>query len=307
MKYAPKNMTSRYIHIAIACIGVIAATALMAPYAHADYSRNYNYVDHSGNHFIPNRNDNGYPNDYGRNDYDQNSYRRYDNDGRGYMSYQHQYYQYHNTVVVQQPVYYQTPQYYYDNAPSYSYASYPYAYEQTSYPYYSSAQYQYASSAQYPTTGTPQSGGVSVTCSADPSSVTTNQPVTWTAQVAGGVAPYTYSWSGSNGLTGSQRSVTQYYISPGQENAIVSVTSSDGSSAVHACSLSVAPIYANTGYGSTANSAQQQSNQSNSPVNPNAAAAVLATGSISWGSIAFIIIVIMLIAVAYLLVERRKA
>lgn len=69
---------------------------------------------------------------------------------------------------------------------------------------------------------------LSVSCSPSPSSVKTGNSVTWSASVSGGLAPFTYSWSGDDSLSGSDSSVTTSYSTIGTKNAKLDVSSSDG-------------------------------------------------------------------------------
>ncbi|MFA6459263.1 MAG: hypothetical protein WCV79_02630 [Candidatus Paceibacterota bacterium] len=78
-----------------------------------------------------------------------------------------------------------------------------------------------------------------VACYADPTSGSINQPVTWNAEVTGGVAPYRYSWTGSDGLYGSDKSLIKYYSTSGEKYAVVTVTGADGVISTRACSNSI--------------------------------------------------------------------
>lgn len=63
-----------------------------------------------------------------------------------------------------------------------------------------------------------------VAISVSPNPGTINQPVTCSAIVGNGVPPYTYSWSGSDGLSGSTASVTKIYRTTGKKTCTVTVT-----------------------------------------------------------------------------------
>jgi peptidoglycan hydrolase-like protein with peptidoglycan-binding domain len=84
----------------------------------------------------------------------------------------------------------------------------------------------------------PSTGGVTVSCSASPASIVEGQTATWTASVSGGSGPFTYSWSGTNNLSGTASSVTKKYNSDGTKNATVKV---DGVSFDCSPSLTVLP------------------------------------------------------------------
>ncbi len=65
-----------------------------------------------------------------------------------------------------------------------------------------------------------------VSVSANPNPGVVNQPVNFSALVGGGVAPYTYSWSGTSGLSGATSSVSKTYASIGSKTASVTVVDS---------------------------------------------------------------------------------
>ena len=64
----------------------------------------------------------------------------------------------------------------------------------------------------------------SVSCSGSPSSVYVSQPVTWNSSVSGGSGSFTYSWSGTDGLSGTTASVQKAYTTAGTKQATVAVT-----------------------------------------------------------------------------------
>jgi len=74
-----------------------------------------------------------------------------------------------------------------------------------------------------------------ISCMPNPSTVQVNNTVAWTAQVSGGNGSYTYSWSGTDGLSGSGQTVTKLYSTSGTKNGQVTVTSSDGQTQVANC------------------------------------------------------------------------
>ncbi len=79
---------------------------------------------------------------------------------------------------------------------------------------------------------------LSATCSVSPTSAITGAAVTWTAVPSGGTGAYTYSWSGTDGISGSSISISPSYASPGSKTASVLVTSGSQSTSF-ACSNSV--------------------------------------------------------------------
>ncbi len=79
---------------------------------------------------------------------------------------------------------------------------------------------------------------ISLVCEADPASVLTNEPVTWSAFATGGTGSYTYAWSGDQGLSGTSSSLMKSYTTTGVKNASVTVTSGTKTKTVE-CSVQV--------------------------------------------------------------------
>jgi uncharacterized repeat protein (TIGR01451 family) len=77
-----------------------------------------------------------------------------------------------------------------------------------------------------------------VSCSANPSSLKIGDTATFTANVSGGNGAYSYSWTGTDGLSGSSRIASKSYSTEGGKSATVTVTS-DGQSRSATCSTSV--------------------------------------------------------------------
>ncbi len=66
---------------------------------------------------------------------------------------------------------------------------------------------------------------LSVNCVASPSSVDIGETVRYTANVSGGQTSPDYSWSGTNGLSGTSRIVTKSYNTEGTKSATVTIRS----------------------------------------------------------------------------------
>ena len=166
-----------------------------------------------------------------------------------------------------------------------------------------------------------------VGCFVDPTNAKVDQPVTWTAEVTNAVGPITYSWTGSEGLTGSQSSVIKYYGTPGSKSAIVTVTSADGRTATKACSNAItisttkivkAPVKSTVAYTSAKTEAKPVAVvQTPKPVvdlassdtaqNTNqSAVSLLSLNNVPWGWVAVIIILILFFTVMYLLFNNKK-
>lgn len=68
---------------------------------------------------------------------------------------------------------------------------------------------------------------------------TIGQTVSWVASPDNGSPPYTYSWSGSEGMSGNTSLVQKIYTSAGTKTATVIITSEGRSSLPIACASSV--------------------------------------------------------------------
>ena len=79
-----------------------------------------------------------------------------------------------------------------------------------------------------------------VSCYANYSgSVLANTSVTWSSIVSGGNGVYTYSWNGTDGLTGNMGQISTAYSSAGMKSAFVSVTSAGQTVSANCGSLNV--------------------------------------------------------------------
>lgn len=79
---------------------------------------------------------------------------------------------------------------------------------------------------------------LSVSCYGTPSNARINDSVAWVAQVSGGNGSYSYSWSGSDGLSGGGQTISRFYGTGGSKIATVNVVS-DGQSQSASCSIFV--------------------------------------------------------------------
>ena len=283
----------QYINLTTATFLAIFSILFLAGIstAHAEgYSRNNNY----------NNNRNSY--DCGCNT-DRSSYGHRDEHRDYYYSAPTPRYIYQEpTYQYQQPVVYQQPVYQYQPAPVYQQ---PIVYQQPT--YYQQPTTYYANNytnTQYQN----NLGALVVSCSSDPSVAFANQPVTWTAQVVNGLSPYTYSWTGSDGLTGTQSSVLNYYSTLGQKNAVVTVTSSDGLSGTITCgnSLTIRSTSNNSGTSTNTNNSTINSTSTTNQVNTNSAAVFGSVGGISLAIFAILIILILIGTIFYIVISRSK-
>ncbi|XKT74229.1 MAG: hypothetical protein ACJKTH_02655 [Patescibacteria group bacterium UBA2163] len=76
--------------------------------------------------------------------------------------------------------------------------------------------------------GFPNPGGggpLSISCGATPRTISSGGSVNWFSSVSGGTGSYTYSWSGTNGLSGNASNVFKTYSTVGTKTAQVTVYS----------------------------------------------------------------------------------
>lgn len=66
---------------------------------------------------------------------------------------------------------------------------------------------------------------LAASCSVSPTSINTGGSATWTAFPSGGTGVYTYSWTGTDGLSGTTQAVQGTYTTAGTKTASVTVTS----------------------------------------------------------------------------------
>ena len=78
---------------------------------------------------------------------------------------------------------------------------------------------------------------LNVSCSASPNPAQINQNVTFTANVSGGVSPYSYSWSGA--VTGSGNPKTTSFSNSGTKTAYLTVTDNASQTKSTSCSVTV--------------------------------------------------------------------
>ncbi len=84
-----------------------------------------------------------------------------------------------------------------------------------------------------------------VTCSASPSSPNVGDQVTWSSQVSNASGAVAYSWTGTDGISGSSATLQNTYATAGTKTATITVTSG-GLTATNNCSLNVsAPVVTN--------------------------------------------------------------
>jgi hypothetical protein len=76
-------------------------------------------------------------------------------------------------------------------------------------------------------------------CQGSPVLPNIGQQVTWTAYPSNGAEPYSYSWSGTDGLSGSTQSVKKIYSTTGIKNASVQITDAEKKTISASCFVEV--------------------------------------------------------------------
>lgn len=156
--------------------------------------------------------------------------------------------------------------------------------------------------------------GLDIGCFVDPTNASINQPINWSVEVTGGMGPYTYSWTGSDGLTGNQSSVIKYYSTSGEKSAIVYVTSADGRTGSRACSnvitirkAYVAPRQTVQNTAPVVKAQTQNTEVQNQTANiPLTAMSAFSLSYVPWGWVALLVIFVLFATVMYLLFNRPK-
>lgn len=92
-----------------------------------------------------------------------------------------------------------------------------------------------------PLVNTVNAQALSVSCSVSTTTPSVGGTVTWLSDVSGGTGSYTFSWSGTESLTGSSGTVNKAYTTTGVKTASVSITSG-GSSASCSSSITVTDV-----------------------------------------------------------------
>ena len=81
---------------------------------------------------------------------------------------------------------------------------------------------------------------LTATCSSQPSNANVGDNVVWTAYPTGGNGTYTYSWTGTDGLSyGNAYQIQQRYTVPGTKSATVTVYSSTGQTVTAVCNANI--------------------------------------------------------------------
>lgn len=143
------------------------------------------------------------------------------------------------------------------------------------------------------------SGALGVSCYPDKTNVSPSTPITWTANPTGGNGVYSYAWTGTDGLGGSQRVVATAYPDTGTKSATVTVTSGGQSTSASCSSVRVA-------YSQSTYRPSTPTQTTAKPAPEQSASAFFALNNVPWGAVAIIVIFVLFGTVMYLLFNKSK-
>lgn len=161
--------------------------------------------------------------------------------------------------------------------------------------------------SQYPVGSTRYD--LDVGCFADPNNAKLNQPITWIAEVVGGMTPYTYSWTGTDALMGNSRTSVKSYNTAGAKSAIVTVTSADGKVGSRACSnqVTIPSAYKKpVAVAKAPTPAKTITETATTTSVSQAASSLFSLAYVPWGWVALLVILVLFATVLYLLFNRQK-
>lgn len=162
-----------------------------------------------------------------------------------------------------------------------------------------------------------------VSCTANTSFASAETSMIWNANVSGGNGYYTYTWSGTDYLSGSGRSLSATYHAPGTKTASVTVYSGN-QTVTQMCSNSVTIGVPNYGYYDntptvpapiikyvpveTKKEVKPEVKVDTKPVDDNglSASALFSLKNVPWGWVMVLVILILLGTVIYLVFNRSK-
>lgn len=147
-----------------------------------------------------------------------------------------------------------------------------------------------------------------IACYPDKVNTKTGNSVNWGVEVIGGTGNYTYLWTGTDGLTGNQSSVSMTYNQTGQKSATVTIYS-NGQSTTQACGKTVTVTNTVTSSVTAKNTTKSTGNQisaNNQSDNSMSAASLFSLKNVPWGWVAVLVILTLIFTVIYLLINRNK-
>lgn len=80
---------------------------------------------------------------------------------------------------------------------------------------------------------------LSVSCNVTPQTANKDQEVTWDANASGGSGGLTYTWSGDDGLSGTEKTIKKTYTNEGLKNGKVKVKDSNNNEVESNCQITI--------------------------------------------------------------------
>lgn len=168
-------------------------------------------------------------------------------------------------------------------------------------------------SSQYPSSNS-SLGAFDVACYPTTNSTVVGRSVTWSAEAIGGYGNYTYTWTGTDGISGSQSVLVTSYFNPGVKTATVTARSGDlvltkqcggviSVSQSTGSSLNGSRNSTNNNQGNSINSTTKSSDDDNGL----SAASLFAIDNIPWGWVFVLVIIVLVMIIAYLVAQKNKA
>lgn len=183
---------------------------------------------------------------------------------------------------------------------------YDYNYNQYQYYYPTPQPAPVAIPSNYYNNYTSYPSGFQIACYPDKVSAKIGSPVTWAVEVLGGSGNYSYSWTGTDGLSSTQSSVVMTYGSTGSKSATVTVNS-NGQSMSQACGSTVTivrPTIVKTTPSTTTTVNQNQYDQSQ--YNQASLSSLFSLHNVPWGWVVILVILVLIFTVIYLIANRNK-
>ena len=161
---------------------------------------------------------------------------------------------------------------------------------------------------------------LTVSCSASATFAPVGTTVNWTAHTSGGNGRYSYTWDGTDYLSGHERNIGVVYSTPGPKTARVSVRS-NGREVSRICTNTVTVGVPIPGYQNPAPTVTNNYYTAPKPPvaekpvvekpappaeNPLSAASYFSLSNVPWGWVAILIIVVLLSMVIYLMYNKKK-
>ena len=144
--------------------------------------------------------------------------------------------------------------------------------------------------------------GILVACYSNKTSTKIGSSIVWSAEATGATGNFTYTWSGSEGLSGNQSSIPKIYYTSGIKNASVIATASNGQSIVQQCSNTV-NVLNNT---KTPAKASVSNTPTPTPESNSISNSLIALKNVPWILVSILVILVLMFTVIYLIFNRNK-